>query len=163
MTHPAHTLDADRPSTVPAVQAGEAPISGARLMDAAAANALPTSFGAFKPVGHLMVGLPTQVQLNRLETALRDAGWPHSDIRQFSPQESVAEFQAMVDKAGILASFGFEIVLTRRYLSLTEAGYHWLLVQAEDTERATAAAQLARECGATQANYYRTLTVEELI
>ena len=58
-----------------------------------------------------------------------------------------------------------EGVLLRRYLSLTEAGYRWLLVKVDDNElaAAAAAAQVARACGATLAVYYRTLTVEELI
>ena len=69
----------------------------------------------------------------------------------------------MVDSSGTLAGFGDEITLLRRYLSLTEAGYRWLLVKADDTEQATAAAEIGRVCGATLAVYYRTLTVEELI
>ena len=75
----------------------------------------------------------------------------------------MAELRAMVDNAGPLAGFGSEITLLKRYLALTEEGYRWLLVQADDSERAAAAAALARASGATMAVYYRTLTVEELI
>ena len=105
---------------------------------AADADALPTSFGVFKPVGHVMVGLPTQTQVDALVAALHGAGWPGAGVRQFSPRESVAELRAMVDNAGTLAGFGYEITLLRRYLSLTEAGYRWLLVRADDGERASA-------------------------
>lgn len=55
--------------------------------------------------------------------------------------------------AGPLAGFGYEITLLKRDLALTEEGCRWLLVQAEDSERAAAAAALARASG----------TVEELI
>ena len=48
-------------------------------------------------------------------------------------------------------------------MALTEEGYRRLLVQANDSERAAAAAALARASGATVAVYYRALTVEELI
>lgn len=148
------------PSTTPRADGREAL---APQIDAAEADDLPTSFGVFKPVGHLMVGLPTQAQLDALVLALHAAGWPETAVRQFSPRESVAELQAMVDNASSLAGFGYEITLLRRYLSLTEAGYRWLLVKAEDTEQAEAAAELARAQGATLAVHYRTLTVEELI
>ena len=95
--------------------------------------------------------------------ALRDGGWGASALRQFSPRETVAELQAMLDNAGAMAGFGYEITLLRRYITLTESGYRWLLVRAGDGEHAAAAALVARDCGATLAVYYRTLTVEDLI
>lgn len=163
MFTPSPKHESDSRSALLVAQADEAAGSGAALIDAAQAEALPTSFGVFKPVGHVMMGLPTQASLSALVAALSEAGWPISALRQFSPVESAAELRAMIDKAGVLASFGYEITLLPRYLSLTEKGYRWLLVKADDTERATAAAELARTCGATLAIYYRTLIVEELI
>ncbi len=163
MTTPAPELDADSRSGLSVAHADDKAGGGAEIIDAAAANDLPTSFGVFKPVGHVMLGLPTQAQLNALVTALSEAGWPKSALRQFSPQDSEAELQAMVDKAGVLAGFGYEITVLRRYVSLTQAGYRWLLVQADDLVHATAAAKLAHEGGATLGIYYRTLAIEELI
>jgi hypothetical protein len=154
----AHQIEADQTN-----QADEAADSGAALIHAEAAEVLPTSFGAFKPVGHVMVGLPTQAQLGALVAVLREGGWLGATLRQFSPLESAAELQAMVDKAGVLSVFGYEIKALRRYASLTEAGYRWLLVQVDDLAHAETAANAARDCGATMAMYYRTLTLEELI
>jgi hypothetical protein len=110
-----------------------------------------------------MIGLPELAQVDALAAALKGAGWPDQSVRKFSPRESTAEFQAMVDHAGPLAGFGDEITFVRRYLALTQQGYGWLLVQADDSERAAAAAEMARSFGATQAVYDRTLTEEELI
>ncbi len=163
MTTPAHEHEsAPRPAST-AASTGEGAAAGTELIHAAEADALPTSFGVFKPVGHVMMGLPTQVQIDALVSALHSAGWPTSGVRQFSPRESVAELRAMVDNAGPLAGFGYEITLLKRYVALTEDGFRWLLVQADDSDRAAAAAELARASGATLAVYYRTLTVEELI
>jgi len=69
----------------------------------------------------------------------------------------------MVDRVGPLAGVGYEITLLRRYVALTERGYRWLLVQVDDSQRAVAAAALARACGATVAVHYRTLVEEDLI
>lgn len=127
------------------------------------ADDLPTSFGVLKPVGHVMVGLPTQEQADALVSALQGAGWASQAVRQFTPRETVADLEAMVDNAGAMAGFGYEITLLRRYLSLAREGYLWLLVKVEDTDEAAQAAELARTHGAKLAVHYRLLTVEELI
>ena len=127
------------------------------------ADELPTSFGVFKPVGHVMMGLPTQAQTDGLVSALQGAGWPSSEVRQFTPRESVAELETMVDGAGAMAGFGYEITLLRRYLALARQGHCWLLVKVGSSELAAQAADMARERGATLAVHYRLLTVEELI
>ncbi len=133
------------------------------LIHAAEAETLPTSFGVFKPTGHVMMGLPTQVHIDALVAALHGIGWSASGIRQFSPRESVAELRSMIDNAGLLAGLGYEITLLKRYLTLAEQGTMWLLVQADNSERAATIAEAGRSCGANLAVYYRTLTVEELI
>jgi len=163
MATPAPHDDSATRSAQSVSHAADVAASGALLIDAAEANALPTSFGVFKPVGHVMMGLPTQARVDALVAALHDGGWLGSAVRQFSPRESVAELRTMFDNASTLAGFGYEITLLRRYLNLTESGYRWLLVRADDGERAAAAAEVARACGATMAVYCRTLTVEELI
>lgn len=131
--------------------------------DTLAADAVPTSFGVFKPVGWLMVGFPMQAQADVLVGALQGAGWSSAEVLHFKPRESVSELRAMVDNAGSMAGFGYEITLLRRYLALAEEGYCWLLVKAGDADKAAAATAVARECGARLAVHYRTLTVEELI
>lgn len=163
MTAPAPQHDLDTRSAASATFGPRDCAASGPLIDAAHADALPTSFGVFKPVGHVMMGLPTQGQVDALVAALHSAGWPGAGVQQFSPRESVAELRAMVDKAGPMAGFGYEIALLRRYLSLTLEGYRWLLVKADNAEAAEAAAKLARDCGATLAVHYRTLMVEELI
>jgi hypothetical protein len=144
-------------------QADQPLAKGAEIIDAEQAADLPTSFGVFKPVGHVMIGLPTQDQLNTLVAALQHEQWPKSALREFSPKDSTAELQAMIDKAGFASSAGYEITLLHRYLKLTQAGYRWLLVQVKDADSAASAADMARHCGATLALHYRTLTIEELI
>jgi len=163
MTTPDPQLASSTRPAPSAVLADGGVAGDAALIHAAEADTLPTSFGVFKPVGHVMTGVPTQAQIDALVSALHGAGWPASGLRQFSPRESVAELQAMVDSAGPLAGLGYEITLLKRYLALAEMGTKWLLVKADDSERAATVAEAARNCGATMAVYYRTLTVEELI
>jgi hypothetical protein len=138
-------------------------MSATSMNETISTDNVPTSFGVFKPVGWVMIGLPTQTQADTLAAALLGAGWSSAALLHFTPRESVSELAAMVENAGAMAGFGYEITLLRRYLALAQEGYRWLLVKVDDTERAAAAAALAREGGATLAVHYRTLTVEELI
>lgn len=132
-------------------------------ISAAESATLPTSLGVFNPVGHVMVALSTQPQADALMAALYETGWPDTAVRQFAPDDSVAQFKAMSGEAGHLAGFGYEITLLRRYLALSEAGARWLLVKADDTDQAAIVARAARACSAVLAVHYRTLTAEELI
>jgi hypothetical protein len=161
MTHSAHPNDSAQSPSPSTPTTGDC--GSTDLIHAAEANDLPTSFGVFKPVGYVMMGLPMQAQVDALVVALHGAGWPAAGLRQFAPRESVDELRAMVDQAGLLAGFGYEITLLRRYLALAEQGYRWLLVKADDGEGAAAAAALALTAGATLAVYYRRFIVEDLI
>ena len=75
--------------------------------DAMAVDGAPTSFGVFKPVGYVMMGLPTQGQSEALVVAPQGAGWQGSAVLRFTPRESTLELEAMVDNAGISAK-GFD-------------------------------------------------------
>lgn len=43
-------------------------------------QALSTTFGMFKPVGHVMIGLPTAAEVDVLVSALQHAGWPAATL-----------------------------------------------------------------------------------
>ncbi len=131
--------------------------------DTVTTDGVPTSFGVFKPVGHVMLGLPMQAQADDVAAALHGAGWPAHTVFHFAPLDSVVELEAAIDHASGLAGFGYEITLLRRYLALAQQGYKWLLVKVDGAEHAARAAAVAEKGGATLAVHYRTLTVEDLI
>jgi hypothetical protein len=133
------------------------------MNDTITKDELPTSFGSFNPVGHVMLGLPDPGQLAALTAALRSAGWPADALVKFPPGEAIARFDAMTENASDAAGFGYEITLQLRYLKLARQGYGWLLVKVDDGEGALRATGIARAHGATQAVHYRMLVVEELI
>ena len=151
-------------SKVPsAVTASGEPSQNPSLTDTMTAQDVPTSFGTFKPIGHLLIGLPSEPQVLSTITALHDVGWSSTAVHRFLPVDSVAELKDLVSNASPIAGFGYEIGLLRRYLTLAEQGYHWLLVKVDNTEHAHVASSVAQAHGATLAVHYRTLTNEELI
>lgn len=135
----------------------------AEWSDTMSQASLPSSFGVFNPVGHVMLGLPTQQDAEALVLTFHHAGWPADGLLHFTPHETVAELAALIEQAGPLAGFGYEITLLRRYLSLAEQGYRWLLIKVDGVEQAAVVAAIAREGGADLAVHYRAWIVEELI
>lgn len=122
-----------------------------------------TMFGTFKPVGHLMVGMPATTQSHALTEALDQQGWPDGSLAAFAPGDSVAELQAMINDASGVTDLGYEVTLLRRYLALAHEDYQWLLIKVNDSDHARQAAHIASGHGATLAVYYRSLIIEELI
>lgn len=121
------------------------------------------SFGTFKPVGHVMVGLPDRAALRALKQALVAPGVPGLPADELTPAESIEEMQALIDGASPLAGFGYEITLMRRYVELARRGTFWLIVKTENDEEAAHVGELAQAHGATLAVHYGRLTVEDLI
>jgi hypothetical protein len=129
------------------------------------ASTLPSevmSFGTFKPVGHVLIGIAGQGTTAALERALFRAGF-ESGLVWITPRESADELQALIEDASPLAGFGYEITLMRRYVELSKSGHRWLLVKIDSDEQAAAVGEAAREAGATVAVRYGRLIVEELI
>lgn len=120
------------------------------------------SFGTFKPVGHVLVGIPANVSAALLERKLQSIGFD-SGLVWITPRESEAELQVLIDDASPLAGFGYEITMMRRYVDLSRNGYRWLLVKTDGDEQARAVGDAASEAGATLAVRYGRLVVEELI
>jgi hypothetical protein len=131
--------------------------------DILTSESVHTSFSDFKPVGHVMVGLPMQADVESLVDALHSAGWPPEALLHFTPKQSVDELQSLVDGSGVLAGFGYEITLLRRYLAMAKEGCRWLLVKVDGPDEAASVLAHARACHATLAVHYRTLVVEELL
>lgn len=124
---------------------------------------LPTAFGALKPVGHVLLAVPSGTQLSVLQTALQRDGDGERTAVEFQPHDAVTELATMIDNASGAAGFGYELALMRRYLQLARAGHRWLLVKVEGTDEAARVGQLARLYGASSVVHYRSLTVEELL
>jgi len=121
-----------------------------------------TSFGTFKPVGHVLLGLKPEGDRESLIAALRDSGIGNESLTVFTPRETVVEMKAMIDDASLLAGFGYEITAMRRLLKLSMEGYRWLLVKVDGVDAAQAVAEVAKANDVALAWHYRLLTVEEL-
>lgn len=126
-------------------------------------NELPTSFGAFKPVGYVVAGMPDDASAKAASDALLAAGFEARDLIHYSLLDERNAMREMIDNASELAGFGHEIVLMRRYRDLSKQGCAWLLIYAPKDEQTERAASVLKDQGALIATKYNRLLIEDLI
>ena len=123
----------------------------------------PTSFGVFKPVGHVLMSFATASQSDLAVTALREAGFGESDISRYTPDEMRDQAQSDIGNASGLASLGQDLNLVKAHLALALQGQSFVVVSTPHDEQVQRAANVAARCCATRAQHYGMLIVEELI
>ncbi len=125
----------------------------------------PQSFGAFKPVGHVVVAMPDDERAAAAVQALHGAGFEAADIIEYTAAEEDDEMDRMLADADAtgLTGFGYEVSLMRRYQELAREGASWLIVYAPEDDKASRVAEVARAHGALMAEKYHRLVIEDLI
>jgi hypothetical protein len=123
----------------------------------------PQSFGAFKPVGHVVVAMPDDERAAAAVRGLRAAGFVAEDILEYTAAEEDDEMDRMLQNASDLAGFGYEVSLMRRYQELAKEGASWLIVYAPEDDRASRVAEVTKSHGALMAEKYHRLVIEDLI
>lgn len=122
-----------------------------------------TSFGVFKPIGHVVISVPDSQSAERAAQAVTQAGVAADAIHRFTDRQMIAQIDQDMQQASPLASIGQEMNLIKAHRELAELGYHWLVVRADDDDQARAIAQAAESCGAERAQHYGRFIIEELI
>ena len=125
----------------------------------------PQSFGAFKPVGHVVVAMPDDERAAAAVRGLRAAGFEAEDILEYTAAEEDDEMDRMLADATAngVAGFGYEVSLMRRYQELAKDGASWLIVYAPEDDRASRVAEVTKSHGALMAEKYHRLVIEDLI
>ena len=123
----------------------------------------PQSFGAFKPVGHVVVAMPDDERAARAVRDLRAAGFATEDILEYSAAEEGHEMDRMLAHASDFAGFGYEVALMRKYQALAKEGASWLVVFAPEEHQHLRVAEVAKAHGALMAEKYHRLVIEDLI
>ena len=126
-------------------------------------NDRPEAFGVFKPVGHVIVALPTAEDAQGAHKALLADGFEEAGILAYSPDEMKRQAEIDIDQAGVLAGIGQELNLVKAHRDLAEQGYSFLVVKAPEDDAAQKVAEIARRFHAKRAQKYGRLVIEELI
>jgi hypothetical protein len=123
-------------------------------------NHPPTSCGVFKPVGHLAISFPPDIDLGRV---VEELGPLRVDITRYSADEMRQQVERDLAQASVQVSTSNEMNLVREHLALAREGYGWLVVKAETAPRAKCIASVAKRLGAERAELYGRLMIEQLI
>lgn len=126
-------------------------------------NDRPAAYGVFKPVGHVIVALPTAADAQGARSALSADGFDAADITAYSPDEMMRQADTDIEQAGVLAGIGQELNLVKAHRALAQKGYSFLVVKAASDEDAQKVADISRRFHATRAQKYGHLMIEELI
>jgi len=123
----------------------------------------PEAYGVFKPVGHVIVALPSEQDAQGAQAALLQEGFAAADIAHYTPEQMKRQADIDIDQAGVLAGIGQELNLVRAHRELAEKGHSFLVVLAPKDEQAQRVATIVQRFNATRAQSYGHLMIEELI
>ena len=126
-------------------------------------NHLPISFGVFKPVGHVVMALRSDVDLQTTRQALLSQGFEADDLVAYTPQEMAEQVDAEVPHASVLAAIGQELNLILAHRAMARSGCSFLVVATPHQARIDTAAAVARGVPAIAAQHYGRFIIEELI
>ena len=122
----------------------------------------PTTFGAFKPVGHTVIAFRSDADMQVAVNALIEQGFAHAALVRYTPAEMTAQVEAELKTASPLASFGYELDLVKAHGVLAQDGCSFLVVHAPDDALAERVAAVARATKAVAGQHYGTFMIEEL-
>lgn len=121
------------------------------------------AYGVFKPVGHVIVALPTDADARGAQRALLKAGFEAKDVVFYTPEEMVRQADIDIDQAGVLAGIGQELNLVKAHRELALQGNSFIVVRAPKDEQAERVAEIGRQFHASRAQRYGHLMIEEMI
>lgn len=125
--------------------------------------ATKTSFGVFKPVGHVLIQLPTANDLEGAALAVLALGLTERDMLRFTPEEMLAQIDQDLAQASPVAAIGQELNLIKAHREMARQGYHWLMVRVANLEQAQRVAESVKPWNAERAQHYGHFIIEELI
>lgn len=121
------------------------------------------SFGVFKPVGHMIVSLPSGPQADEAQRALAGLGVADEAVHRMSDVQMLAQIDHDLQHASPLAGVGQELNLIKSHREMAQRGYHWLVIRVQNDAEAERLAEALRGLGAESAQLYGTFIIQELI
>lgn len=123
----------------------------------------PQAYGVFKPIGHVVISFPPDVDLGEPKKSLLESGVEERDLTRYTASEMERLAGQSIEHATPLASLGQELNLAKAQRELARKGYGWLVVKVESDEQGQHVADIAKSFKAERAQHYGRFIIEELI
>jgi hypothetical protein len=100
---------------------------------------VPTQFGVFYPLGHVVVAFRSREDAERMRQLLLDGGYDERDVTLWSDAEVAVGARELRQSASVIAKiFGAELEAMDKHIELADAGYTFLVAYSPsdlDTKR----------------------------
>jgi len=124
-------------------------------------NSPPESFGAFKPVNHVVIALPSADAVDAAARELEEAGI--GEIVQYTPEDMIRQADQELANASSVAAVGQELNLVRAHRELALKGHGFLVVPAGDDSQLSRIKEIAQRHRAARTQRYGRFIIEELM
>ncbi|UUX95588.1 hypothetical protein [Aquabacterium sp. J223] len=121
----------------------------------------PVSAGVFKPEGHVVVAFAKAEDQRSAADALTGAGF--AEPARYTPEQMIAQADIDIGQASPLAAIGQELNLVKAHRRMAEQGASFLVVPAKRREDAQRVASIVKAHGASRAQHYGRLVIEDLL
>jgi len=122
----------------------------------------PSTLGAFKPVGHVVIAFPEDTDLEQVQRALMHAGLSADAIVRMTPEQMIAQADHDLATASPLAAVGQELNLVKAHREMAASRHSFFIVAAND-EQVPRVTEVANAFHAARAQRYGRFIIEELI
>src|SRR5688572_27347711 len=90
---------------------------------------VPTQFGVFYPLGHVVLALQSRADAERMRQLLLDGGYDEREVTVWDSAQVATEARELQQSASLLAKlFGAELEAMHKHIELADAGYTFLTV-----------------------------------
>jgi hypothetical protein len=124
---------------------------------------VPTQFGVFYPLGHVVVALQSQEDAERMRQLLMDGGYDERDVIVWDSAQVATGARELRQSASVIAKiFGAELEAMDKHIELADAGYTFLVAYSPsdlDTKRLM---NVARRFRYALAQKYDRFSITEL-
>ncbi|QNM95663.1 hypothetical protein [Chitinimonas koreensis] len=124
---------------------------------------IPTSFGVFKPVGHLVLAFRAADTRDQVMHVLAGQGFGDEDLTAFEADEWLDTMDRAEANRGLMATFGSELDQVEMHARLARDGHVFLVVFAPAEAQTEAVAEVAERYGAVLVQKYGRLLIENKV
>ncbi len=123
---------------------------------------MPSDFGAFYPMGHVVVAFPKAASARKVRKDLLSGGYDERDVQHYAAKKASQSLKSNLENIGVLARMGSTDNVLRKQAKLADEGCDFLLVHAATKEEADRVMNVVRRVPFRIAQKFHRFAIEDL-